>query len=347
MGAFTSETVRQHAPACWFPLSHAEAIRDHARLCLRALCDVDAEALARAASAYGVAATYTDAHRLFDEVRPVLLGIATRTIGRAELILDAIDRGVRALHVEKPLCNSVRELAALRAVLERRDVFVSYGAVRRFFAIYRQARQLADSGRYGPLREIRVNLGSGALFWTHPHSIDLILFAAGGRSVAGVQARLADVFAGMSSCDIESDPRVVVATVHFEDGVAGHITQALGADLVLSCADAEITVRANGTALEIYAARKAGAYPTLAAFDGEAAAPGPGGTLAPVSQLVACLDGDAAAIDQNSIVKRDMLAGQQIAFSMLQSHMEGSRIVQPGAIDDAIFIRARTGARSA
>lgn len=347
MGAFTSELMRRHAPTCWFPLSHAEAIRHHPRLHLRALCDVESDALRRAAATHEVATTYTDFRRMLDEVRPALLGIATRTIGRADLIREAINSGVRALHVEKPLCNSTRELASLRAAFECNDLFVTYGAIRRHFASYRLARQLADSGRYGALKELRVNLGSGTLFWTHPHSIDLILFGAGGRQIAGVQARLAEVSVGASRCDIRSDPRVMAATIYFEDGVAGHITQALGSDFVLSCSEAEIVVRADGATLEIYAAHDGGIYPTAAPFEGKVLPPGPCGTLAPLSQLVACLDGNDLAYTDNLIIKRDILAGQQVMFAMLQSHLEGSRIVDLTAVDDALFIHAQTAGRHA
>src|SRR5690242_3246820 len=89
MDAFTSETVRRHAPACWLPLSHAEAIVRHPRTRLAALADLDADALHRVGAAHGVTALYTDPRRLLDEVRPALVGIATRTIGRAGLIADA------------------------------------------------------------------------------------------------------------------------------------------------------------------------------------------------------------------------------------------------------------------
>lgn len=347
MGAFTAEIIRRHAPACWFPLSHAEAIRQHSRLDLRALCDVDADTLSRAAATHGVKATYTDARRMLDDIRPRLLGIATRTVSRAQLMIDAVDRGARALHVEKPLCNSVLELQALSALMAPTDVFVTYGTIRRFFAVYRKARELAESGRYGALREVRVNLGSGTLYWTHPHAIDLILFIAGRRTVAGVQARLAEVVAARSPVDIESDPRVITASVHFDDGVTGHITQALGSDLVLSCTDAEIAVRADGGRLEIYAVRTGSIYPSTELYEGEVSTDGPQGTLAPVSQLVACLYGDSQAVAQNDILKRDILMGQRIAFAMLQSHLEGSRIVSPDAIDPAAFIHARTGGRHA
>lgn len=348
MGAFTSESVRRHAPAFWFPLSHAEAVLAHDRLLLKALCDVDAAAAERAAAAYGVDATFTDVDRMLAEVQPALLCVATRTPGRAALIADAIGGGVRALHVEKPLCNGARELSELGALLGRPDIFLTYGAVRRFLASYRLAKEMVDSGQYGPLREIRIAMGGpGALFWTHPHSVDLILFAAGARQIAGVQARLAGVESASSPTEIESDPTVVSATVYFEDGVVGQITRALGVDFTLSCAQAEIVVRANGGVIEIHAPHDGSIYATAKPYEPASWPSRPGGTLAPISQLVDCLDGDEAAIALNATVKGDVLRGQQIAFAMLQSHLQGSRIVEPDAIDPAIFIHARTDGRNA
>lgn len=347
MGAFTSEGVRRFAPACWFPLAHAEAIAAHPGLSLVALSDTNPDMLRQAAEKYAVADTFEDPLMLLQKVRPSLVGIATRTVGRADLIAAAIANGVRALHVEKPLCNSVSELAALQRLLAATDVYLTYGTVRRFFQIYRRALALCESEVYGTLREIRVNLGGASLFWTHPHAIDLILFAAGARQVTGVQAHLAEVEFGASRSEILSDPRVVNASVHFDDGVAGHITQGLGADLVLSCTGGEIAVMADGASIECYQVPEGKAYPVRQALAASGDDAAPGGTLAPVSQLVACLEGQAAAIEANATVKRDVLRGQEIALTLVQSHLENARIIAPGAVDPELVVHAMTGGRHA
>ena len=88
---------------------------------------------------------------------------------------------MRALHVEKPLCNSMAEWQALVERLTREDAFVTYGALRRHLPVFRAALAHAQSGALGELREVRVQLGAGSLFWTQTHAIDLLLFAAGGR----------------------------------------------------------------------------------------------------------------------------------------------------------------------
>jgi len=343
MGAFPSESVRRYAPRCWFPLSHAEAILRHPDLELSALCDANSQTLQRAADAYRVNRTYCDYRRMIDEARPELIGIATRTLGRAQIIQHAADHGVRGMHVEKPLCNSVQELTALADTLARTDLFCTYGTIRRFMKIYQTARDLAQSGAYGELREIRVNMGRGLLYWTHPHSVDLILYAAAERTVASVQARLGNVVPGGSPLQVMSDPFIVSASIYFADGIAGHITQAPGNDLILSCSEGEVIVENDGRDIRIAARQGEDPYLARTRYQGAPESDGEEGTLAPMAQLADCLSGDAAAARRNEQVKFHMLEGQRILFAMIQSHWEHSRLVKLTDIDPALMIYAKTG----
>lgn len=347
MGAFTSPAVREYAPACWFPLAHAEAVQAHGGLDLAALCDPSAEGLARAQAHYGVARGYADHLSLLKAEHLDLVTVATRTIGRAEIITDCLDTGVRALHLEKPLCNSIAELHRIETMEAGGDLFLTYGTVRRFFPIYRHAVTLANSGDYGPLCEVRATLGRGALYWTHPHAVDLILMAAGGRRVEAVQARLANVERAPGATTIKNDPVIEAATIWFEDGVAGHIGRAPGMDLILSCQSAELAVLNDGHGLAISDYSGANPYPdrqgVTVGFDAEESA----GTLAPIRELVACLDGDSAARRSNAVNRRAILTGQHILFAMVQSHLEGARPVTLDAVDPTIIVEARTGSNNA
>ena len=343
MGAFTSAGVRDFAPACWFPLAHAEAVAQHDALDLVAMCDPSSEGLARAQAHYGVEHGFAD-HRAMLRAGPLdLITVATRTIGRAAIIADCHGSGVRALHVEKPLCNSVAELDQVEALQATGDLFLTYGTIRRFFPIYRHAARLANDGSFGPLREIRASLGQGALYWTHPHAVDLILMAAAGRRVEAVQARLGDVERERGSATIRNDPVIEAATIWFEDGVAGHIGRAPGMDLILSCQSGEVTVLNDGHDLALADYRGADPYP-----DRELVTDGfdrlePAGTFAPIRELVACLDGDRSARSANAITRAAILAGQRILFAMVQSHLEGGRPVEIDAVDPTMRIEARTG----
>jgi predicted dehydrogenase len=353
MGAFTSEAVRRFAPACWLPLAHAEAVRAHPGLVLRALADSDAAARERAARAWDVTATFTDARSLCDALRPTLLCVATRTPGRADIVAHAVASGTRALHVEKPLCNSMAELAALDSLLAHADLFVTFGAIRRLLAPYRAALQVVHSGRLGALLEVRVDFGPGALYWTHPHGMDLLLWAAGGAAVESVAARLEGV--ERAGTTVESDPRVVSATVVFAGGVVGRITRAAGSDVTLACERGSVCVENDGHAVVVHEAGGADPYPRRHALDvgatlaaaGLDAARAPGGTLAALALLVDALRGDAAAAAQAAAIKRDLLAGQRLLFACVQSHLEDGRPIAPGAVDPSLAVHAGSGGRFA
>lgn len=338
MGAFTSESVKQYAPKCYFPLSHAEAIRAHPRLELTAMVDSEALTLRRAADYYQVGKRYTDTQQMLEHEKPLLVGIATRAYGRANIIESLANRGVKAIHTEKPLCNSMFELNRLIDTFRNDNLFVTWGAIRRFLNVYQHAVELANSGVYGNLLEVRVNMGSSPLYWTHPHSIDLILFSAKDRTIDRVQARLSALENTAVRTRVENDPRIIAATIYFKEGLTAHITQALGVDFVLTCEHAEITVRADGHALDIYSGTQ-GEYPKfmpLAIPESNL----PGGSLGPISQLVNCLDGNVISIKENYMVKQSILNSQLVAFAMLQSHLEGSKPVLLNSLDPNLEILA-------
>lgn len=351
MGAFTSPSVREYGPACFLPSAHAEAFHDAEGVELVALCDPNEDALAKAAERYGVERTFGDYSDLLAAGAPDLAGIATRTIGRTAMIEDCIAAGTRALHVEKPLCNSVAELARIEPLLERGNVFMTLGAVRRHFAVYREAVRLAQSGTYGDLLEAHAEFGARTLYWSHPHTVDLILLAAGGAKVEAVQARLGAV--ERDGARIINDPVVLGASIWFEGGFAGHITRMPGTDFRLACQTAQIAVTSNGHSLWLSGRAKgdaqegagpAGANPYHEPEKLGFTAPDvPQGALAPVLQLAECLRGDEEARTANAALKRDILTGQRILFAIVQSHFEGGRPVALDAIDPDMFIEGRTG----
>lgn len=351
MGAFTSEGVRLHAPACWFPLAHAEAIASHPRLSLTGVVDADSSQAQRAAAAHGTRAFGTLSEML-ESARPRLVGIATRTIGRADIIHEAAASGTRAMHVEKPLCNSVSELDALDALLSAGDIALTLGAIRRHMAPYRAAMTHAASGALGAFQDIQVNLGTAPLCWTHPHSIDLILAAAAGRSVDVVSARFTALETGSSATTVENDPILEWAVIRFEDGLTGRIGRVPGSDLILSGSDAALAVEADGHRIRHLHMAAGAAYPEWRDWaDWKAHVPAreaaPQGTLAAMDQLVRCLDQEPEALAANRLLRQDILTGQRILFAMLQSHAEGSRPIRLADVDGAWNILAISNGRHA
>lgn len=347
MGAFTSDSVRTWSPDYWLPLSHADAFKLHPDIDLRGFSDIDGDAVARACAAYGVDIGVDTLAALLEQAKPMMLGVATRTVGRADIITTAAASGVRAIHAEKPLCNSLAELEELEQLLARPDFFITLGTVRRYIDVFNVARSLMQSGDYGPLVELRASFGAAPLYWSHPHTIDLILHMAAGREVTGVQARLSNFETGSHGREVQSDPIIDYATISFDDGVVGHIGRGGGYHMEMACERGTVTVLSDGPAIELLEYVEGNPYPVKRLYDGPVNLAQPQGSYGPVSQLVSCLQGDAAAISANATGKRDIIRGQRILFAIVQSHMGGGAMTSINDIDADMDIRAITGGRYA
>ena len=346
MGAFTSEGVFSHAPNCWFPLSHCESVIAHGGMEITALADADSDILQKAAKQYGVQRTYRDLSTLLSENALDLLCLATRTLGRADMIVNAYNNGVRAIHAEKPLCNTTQELHALSALFAQKDFYFTWGAIRRHLPAYKQALELVSSLEYGKLIEIRVNFGSSPLYWTHAHAFDLLTFIAQERKIQSLHAKLRScpITTDKTIC-IETDPIIEYCVMEFEDGVNGFISQSIGADLILTCARGEISVLDDGATMNVRH-YKQGGYPELTNIP-IFPTPDPTGTLAPISILNKCLDGDLDSIKSNQKIKRDIIQAQRMMFASVLSHSDGGRKITDINDMPEIKILAMTNGRPA
>lgn len=327
MGAFSSESVLQFAPASWFPLSHAEAVRAHPELELIALADINTESLRKAANYYGIKSRYKDLEVLLDTHKIDLLCLATRTPGRANMIKTANSAGVKAIHAEKPLCNTVQELDILEKIFQQEDFFFTWGAIRRYLPAYRQALSWAESGDLGRLLEVRINFGSSTLYWTHAHAFDLLNFGAGKRPLKSINAKFGNHIKNeKNSLSIQTDPIVEYCVAEFEDGVQGYITQSPGSDFILTCEKGEISVVADGANLFIKT-YNGKSYPVTSEVP-ITERNSKGGTLIPISMLTACLNRDEIQISENKKIKKDIIQAQKMMFAATYSDIENGRKVK-------------------
>lgn len=341
MGAVTSEAMRRFAPAAWLPLSHADAVVDQTSLELVGVCDIAPDLLADAATRFGVPG-YTDYRKLLDALQPQLVTVATRTPERPDIIAAAVTAGARALHLEKPLCNSVTQLVHLEALLADPSLACTFGTLRRYMPIYHRARALAGEADFGGLNQVQVNMGKAPLMWTHPHSIDLLLFLAGDRPVKSVSALFAEGSVERQGSRLDGDPVVVSVLCEFDDGLTGMIGQTGGCDVILAGNNGTIAVESDGRRLRIRASEGDDAYwdkHLLEEADGR-----PGGTRLALDRLVEGLDGNLAQILGD---KRAILTGQRLLLACGQSHLAGGATINPNELDPDLVITGRSGNRYA
>lgn len=257
MGSRPQEDIKGTFPNGWFPVSHIEAIRESKCFDLIAACDVSKDALHFVREQYGITNLYQDFRKLIDIEKPEVITIATRTPVKKDIIEYACKNGVKGIYVEKPISNDMAACHDILSLVQRSDCALLYGVNRRYHQCYQKASNLISEGLIGDLLNISVDMGAGTLFWTHPHSVDLILFFSNSINLQSIQAQVNDnslIFDGIGN--IESDPVVEFAHFTFDNGVTGTITQRGGLNVILSGTKGNMTIHADGHFLEVYTANQ-------------------------------------------------------------------------------------------
>ena len=344
MGAFTSESVKENSPKCWLPLSHMEALISCPDTFLASICDTDPTLLREAKDKYDIDNYFNDHLEMLKIIKPELVCVATRTMERTGIIKDAINAGVKAVHLEKPICNSMEQLEELSKLTTEKNISLTYGTIRRYLRIYKIAKDILDSNELGDLHQIEVNFGPAKLFWAHPHSVDIILFFAGQRQLTSVKANLSDVVLSNEKELISSDPLVQNADLYFDDGCLGKISSNLGMDVILSCSKGRISIQADGKRIVVQDLDKSRAYlnypgKVIKLEDGK-----PEGTMAAIECLVKQLrHGTNSSNESFDFDKKHIFTSQLALFGFVQSHIDGGLLTPIDKIRPTINILARSG----
>jgi predicted dehydrogenase len=338
MGAEPSTRLIGKIPAGWLPISHAEAIQASQVVELSAFSEVNPTRLAWIGQHYGITSLFTDCRHLLAKISPDLLCIATRTPEKAALIKDAIQAKVKGLYVEKPLANSLKDVSSILRDAAANGTRISYGVNRRFHSLYRQARDIIRSGELGEVIEVLIEFGEAPLFWSHPHSVDLMLFLTGQKPEA-VQADLvSSSINATSETIVDSDPLIAHAQFWFNGGAHGIITRGNGCNVKVNCSRGSIEIVADGASLQIRKPSTMAAYFTRQE------------SIAPLEELGATV----VAIKElaNSIIKPEMpygITSEEIRFGMemligcVFSHLNGSQRYLLTQLPENLTITGRTG----
>lgn len=252
MGAEPSKRLKDKVPPGWLPVSHAESILAIPQLELVAGCDPDEERRDRHGKYYGIEYLYADYKDLLDEIKPDFLTIATRTQDRTEIINYACKNNVKIIYFEKPVSRSLSGCRQVLRTISDKNVIIGYGVNRRYHAMYRKAKEVLKSGEYGALREVIVEYGKSNLFWTHPHSVDIILFYSECTEIEFIQGTCSfqNEYRPDSLTFIDDDPIIDNAYFLFKNGIKASINQAGGLNVKLACTNGTITIFSDGLFIE-------------------------------------------------------------------------------------------------
>ena len=320
IGTFTRPELRASLPKGNLPVNHAEAILANKGLSLVALCDVNAANLMRASADYGVAQCFDDYRTLIKETRPDIVSIATRTLGRCDILRFAAENGVKGVHLEKPISTNMEECREALGLVKRNHMHLTYGTIRRFMDIYQRAKEMLDAGEIGNLVQVSLELGRTLLLWNHPHSIDMMIYFSGSNEIEYVQGNcilknpLPD-----NPLVIDDDPLVESAMIKFTNGVTGLITSRAGGNVTLCGTDGNLIIAADGSWLELQ--KRAGKGPYFLETSRVYVEPEMSGTQRAFFQLMNAIQEGATL----SITPEEIETSQEIMLGIAYSSLHGGR----------------------
>jgi len=341
MGAFIDNEVAGNASVA-LPYSHAAGYEACPRTDLIAGSDVRQDVLDRFGERYGVAQAhrYIDYRALLSTERPEIVSIATQPEQRAEIILDAVEAGVRALYVEKPLCASVNEAYRIRDAVRANSVALNMGTNRRWQPGFHAMRTAIDGGAIGTPRTLVV-YATGTLFNTTSHWFDVTQYLASDAPPVWAHAWLPGSEHLVVDDTVTDEPNASGAygtqtgvTVHFLRSPRPNDIEAIGDHGAITAwgAGTSFTMRARPAS---GGAWTEGEFPTYAHTSS---------TLHLIEDLVGALDrGDAVTAGGIDVA----VTNTELIFGFIESfRANGSLLMMPPEGSTARFHRSGFKART-
>lgn len=319
----TIEDRIQGRPNMKQPYSHAAGYDAAERVELVAAADIDSGQLETAQERYGIPQGYNDYREMISAVEPDIVSVATPPAPHAEMVRFATEQGVPAIYCEKPLCCSMAEADEMVKVCQKNDVYFNLGVNRRFTPVYRELREMVQTGALGEPQAVIGQCGSGSALWTHSHSADMLMYLTGDATPRWVQAEADFTEADIEGNRLGRDPSITMGYVRFDDGTRGYLTQGDGFEFEVSGERGKVRTLNDRQGAKFR--RKQGEWDLLEeeSFPDVTAQ---SGTLECIRELVAALDRDVAT----SAPIETAAVSHEICIGWLISHRrDGSRVELP------------------
>jgi predicted dehydrogenase len=226
------------------------------------------------APTWGEIAAYADYQDMLARERLDILSVVTSDHRHADIVLDAVQCGVRGIFCEKPIATSLADADRMIEAVERAGVPMIVNHTRRWLPEVHHARQIIRSGEIGAMSCVVACLGGprAMLFRNGTHLIDMINFFAESDPrwvLAELDPGFEDygsAYAGDGGRDPVTDPGAT-AYVHYDNGVVALCSLSKGTavrfELDLLCERGRIRLTPGVIEIETVAAGSAPAVRRL------------------------------------------------------------------------------------
>ena len=230
------------------------------------------------------------------------------------------ENGVKGMYAEKPLCCSLAEADAIKEAFQRNNVFLEFGPMRRNWAVYRQARQIADSGQLGAVKSALGFSGNSI----GGHFLDTLLYLLDDPepvSISGTLDELHKTEGEDNNLRFIQDTPILSALVKFDNNTSLHAAATgINGEYELVCQEGIIRIQNDGESIQVRQ-KSQNAYDPI-----EVAPIEPwSGTSQKIRELVESIKTGKPG---TSNLRATML-GTEIGFGLYESHLRGGIAIQP------------------
>lgn len=162
--------------ATGFGMSHAHAIgyKTAPDCVITALADINVDNAKAFQETHGGERIYTDYHEMLAQEALDIVSISTWPHLHAQMVIDAAEAGVKAIHCEKPMATTYGDAKRMVEACDQHGVQLTFNHQRRFGKPYRKARELLRAGAIGDL--VRLEATCSNLYDWGTHWFDMMFF---------------------------------------------------------------------------------------------------------------------------------------------------------------------------
>ncbi len=196
---------------------HAGWYVNETRASLIAIADIDADRIKAYGEQYGVEKQYTDYIEMLETEEIDLVSVCTRPKLHAPVAIETAKHGVKGILSEKPMAENLGQAREMLETCSEHGVKLAIDHQVRFSPPYEAARQMIADGIIGDIFRIHGVCGGGDLKDNATHTVDLMRYVYGDRSVSWVIGQIERI-GTPTKYDLHSED-FAIGYFKFEDNV--------------------------------------------------------------------------------------------------------------------------------
>ncbi len=160
------------------PETHAACYKNHSKIDLVALVDIDRKKLESAGKYFPDVPLFNSAEKMFLKIKPDIVSITANSNSHASLVKMAAKYKIPAILCEKPIAESIKQAEEMIKICKKNNSLLFINHQRRFDPLLQQWQAKIKNGLIGRILQVNCYYYNGLLN-SGTHVIDLLRFFLG------------------------------------------------------------------------------------------------------------------------------------------------------------------------